>query len=209
MAGTQDCGAAAMQQMVKLTAGNAPAQKACTALLGNDGKGWSGEGMTAGPASGKQMPFSMSVLDTSKKLTCGSYACRYYWFGMGGTKIPNLINHPNYKNWKPDRVEKAGEKWASTAKFNVQRSDIRKFAFNTNNMGSMIEGWVKPTTTGEYSFYTYRSCGFPTTNSGPSCETARAVIIFVTCLRLSQRFCVSFLLDTLAPPPTLPRSRRT
>ena len=166
--------------------------KQCTALLGSNGKGWSGEGMTAGPASAKQMLFPFSTLDTTKK---------FYWFGMAGTKIPDLINHPSYKNWMPDRVEKAGEKWASTSKFSVTRDDISKFAFNTNDVGSMIEGWVKPTTTGECSFFTYRSCVYPTTTSSPCCP-CRPCHHFSPSLAV----CVS-LADTR--PPAFPRSHLT
>ena len=166
--------------------------KQCTALLGSNSKGWSGEGMTAGPASAKQMLFPFSTLDTTKKL---------YWFGMAGTKIPDLINHPSYKNWMPDRVQKAGEKWASTSKFSVTRDDISKFAFNTNDVGSMIEGWVRPTTTGECSFFTYRSCVYPTTSSSPCCP-CRPCHHFSPSLAV----CVS-LADTRAP--ALPRSHLT
>ena len=125
-------------------------------IMGRVKEGGGGEyldvGMQMDP--GRYMPLPVSMFDTTKKLSCGGSTCRHYWFGINGVKIPNLINHPKYKTFAPDK----SEEMAPGTNFKVNRDDIkRQGLYSTNNMGSMIEGWFKVAEDGDCFFFTRRS----------------------------------------------------
>ena len=151
-------------------------------IMGRVKEGGGGEylrvGMQLPTKNTKFMPIPISMFDTSKKgLHCGKPICRHYWFGIGGTKIPNLVNHKNYGTFKPDKTEGIAD-----GNFTVNRDDInRQEEGNNNNMASMIEGYVKAPETGDYIFYTRRSvlCGLHSPTAAPAAVCHRSLLPLV------------------------------
>ena len=112
--------------------------------------------------TGKVMPIPMSMFDSGKSVKCGpdidgkmttGYACRHWWFDVGGVKIPDPINQENYKTFKTG-LGQVMTPSADSGLFEITGNDV----FTTdNNMGSQLEGFIKAPADGDYFFYVYRS----------------------------------------------------
>ena len=70
-------------------------------------------------------------------------ACRYWWYNIKGVAVSDLTKQKYYKLYfKPDKTE-------------VLASGNFEVSSNTgNDLGAKIEGFVKPTKTGNYIFWT-------------------------------------------------------
>ena len=69
-------------------------------------------------------------------------ACRYWWYNIKGVAVSDLTKQTKYKEFKPDKTE-------------VLASGNFEVSSNTgNDLGAKIEGFVKPTKTGNYIFWT-------------------------------------------------------
>ena len=86
----------------------------------------------------------MSVLASSvaAELACGATACRYWWYNIKGKSVSDLTTQTKYKQFKPDKTEAL-----ASGNFEVTSN-------TGDNLGAMIEGYIKPTTTGNYIFWT-------------------------------------------------------
>merc|ERR1719440_423533 len=74
-------------------------------------------------------------------LRCGAAVCEYAWTGIGGTKVSDLTNNKRYPN-SPNAVRKL-----TSGRFEMKQRG--------NNLGAVLEGFVKAPTTGKYTFSTH------------------------------------------------------
>ena len=133
-------------------------------IMGRVNEGGGGENLNVGMQkfTGKVMPIPMSMFDSGKSVKCGpdidgkmttGYACRHWWFDVGGVKIPDPINQENYKTFKTG-LGQVMTPSADSGLFEITGNDV----FTTdNNMGSQLEGFIKAPADGDYFFYVYRS----------------------------------------------------
>jgi hypothetical protein len=93
-----------------------------------------GEGaLTGGPASAPGMT-------TGIALRCGAAVCEYQYTGIGGTKVPDLLRSPKFPRHPSKIIKLTHGTFSMTMK--------------GNNLGVMMEGFVRAPVTGAYSFST-------------------------------------------------------
>ena len=170
-------------------------------IMGRVKEGGGGEYLDVGMQkfTGKVMPIPMSMFDTSKSVKCGpdidgkmttGYACRHWWFDIGGVKIPDLINQEHYKTFKPD-LGQVMTPSADTGLFEITGNEV----YTDNNMGSQLEGFIKAPADGDYIFYVYRSVRPSSRPAGSDRSRRRRCRRGCGCSRL----CLAVLVRSLAP----------
>ena len=162
------------------------------------GKAPTGCAGAGGGGSAKMMPMPLSMFDTSKTFTkgnkCGGSVCKYFWFGIGGVKIPNLTNNAKYKTFTPDLAMKMTD-----GTFQVTGNEIP----SDNNMASMLEGYVKAPEDGDYIFLTRRSvCGLHSQTAAPAVVRRRSLLSLAVSAPRSHAHIALTSRPTPAPAPS-------
>ena len=137
--------------------------------------------MVQGPAAApsftlKYKPMKIdSMFDKTKtNLKCGGYACRYDFTGFGGTKVRDLTNHPKYTSFKPDKTLKL-----ESGDFVMRNGG--------DNMGTLIEGWLKAPAGENFIFYTERSDAVTPNAVNSPCRCHRFSPVARDCLERHPR----------------------
>jgi hypothetical protein len=76
----------------------------------------------------------------AQPLRCGAKVCEYDWTGIGGTKVTDLTGNRRFPN-NPNYIRKI-----TNGRFQMRQRG--------NNLGAMLEGYVKAPTSGRYTFST-------------------------------------------------------
>jgi hypothetical protein len=100
------------------------------------------DGQMTGPSCGNGdwiKPIAHSGFKSA--LRCGAKACLNEWTGIRGTKVRDLTRNKRFPN-SPNAVRKL-----TSGRFEMRRRG--------NNLGALLEGFVKAPTTGRYTFSTH------------------------------------------------------
>ena len=156
-------------------------------------QGWTGRRCKGLPLN----IFNNQPKDESGKrinLKCGSdaYACRYHWCGIRGVQVRDLTRQTKFKNFDPNRMKKLGknERFAVESGTGSRDPSYNRRGGCNNNLGSMIEGFIKAPETDDYTFSAY----------GSAASRNRALFCIVASTRRSLSSRCRCLARSLAPP---------